>query len=103
MCLGQILAENIHNDFSLRNNIIQKPAVLQISIFLHKRNLHRRIPLQIWHRISCVIGHGRLYTGALKIQLLLLSSKELGIFWSSVSWDTLKQILETNVSKMKSV
>jgi hypothetical protein len=37
--------------FNLRNEITNKFVVLMISIFLHGKNLHRLLILEIWHNI----------------------------------------------------
>ena len=60
--LGQLLVSKIHNIINLRNKIIEKFAVVLISIFLHGRYLHHLVLLQNWHIISQVIGYGCLYS-----------------------------------------
>ena len=62
ICTDQLLALKNHNNFTLRNKITKKIAILLISIFLHKKKLQHLILLQFWCIISLVISYGCLYS-----------------------------------------
>ena len=65
-----LLILKTHNNLNLRNKIIKFLIFLIISIFLHGKDLHRLILLQIWPKISLAIGYGRLYFTSVAVNFL---------------------------------